>query len=326
MEPTIYIETSFILPKSLAVASAALIIYDHIITFDQEVVLFWSGAWDASRILYLGIRYLGLIQAFISTNLYLGVSEFTPTVVKALLAVNVVLITAGAALCQAVITLRVWYLFPRNKLIRRFAASLYIVCTYSTWVLTGILFKRLFQEMQHPNLVKNPSIFAVLFVPGFVIHTVLFALKIYRYMTSDRFQRRSSLLAGFLKEGLAMYACATGSILYTIITLTLSNPSQLDIYFTGLEGGFVVGATIVSVCHALLSIRSLSATLHIDPAWLLSHAELSRVHWTKGDSEGEIFVELQGSNNTALPMVNIPRAETPSVIQSSDPGVLIKSY
>lgn len=129
---------------------------------------------------------------------------------------NVVLITAGAALCQgtqleillmhlsitfkAVITLRVWYLFPRNKLIRRFAASLYVVCTYSTWVLTGILFKRVFQEMQHPNLVKSPSIFAILFVPGFVIHTVLFALKVYRYMTSDRFQRRSSLLAGFLKE------------------------------------------------------------------------------------------------------------------------------
>jgi hypothetical protein len=74
MEPTIYIETSLILPKSLAVASAALIIYDHIITFDQEVsvmlwggqlidrcnqvVLFWSGAWDASRILYLDVSYV----------------------------------------------------------------------------------------------------------------------------------------------------------------------------------------------------------------------------------------------------------------------------
>lgn len=185
---------------------------------------------------------------------------------------------------KAVITLRVWYLFPRNKLIRRFAASLYIVCTYSTWVLTGILFKRLFQEMQHPNLVKNPSIFAVLFVPGFVIHTVLFALKIYRYMTSDRFQRRSSLLAGFLKEYafnldnshhvLTVYflgvwrcmhvrqVCAgvwcrfsplscyhSGSILYTIITLTLSNPSQLDVSAAKMISARLIESTSLDLLH-----------------------------------------------------------------------------
>lgn len=88
----------------------------------------------------------------------------------------------------------------RHKIIRRSAVLLYIVCTSSTWALTGTFFGRLLQEMEHPNITKNPSILAVLYVPSFVIHTVLFALKIYRYTTSDRFQRRSSLLAGFLKE------------------------------------------------------------------------------------------------------------------------------
>jgi hypothetical protein len=71
----------------------------------------------------------------------------------------------------------------------------------------------------------------------------------------------------------------------------------------------VVSATIVSVCHALLSIRSLSATLHVDPAWLLNNAELSRVQWTEGDREGEIFVELLGSNDVELAVVNISKME-----------------
>lgn len=56
--------------------------------------------------------------------------------------------------------------------------------------------------------------------------------------------------------------------------------------------GETVGATVVSVCRAMLSIRSLAATYHVDPAWLLNHAELSRVHWRRGANEGEIYVEV----------------------------------
>ncbi|KIK44380.1 hypothetical protein CY34DRAFT_785900 [Suillus luteus UH-Slu-Lm8-n1] len=238
-------ETALIHSTEVAVASAALIVYDHVITFDQEVDLFWTGRRDASRFFYLSVKYVPL---------------------------------------HTVIALRVWYLFTRNRQIRVFAASLYILCIGSTMVLSGTLFDQFFQEMVHPSLTKSPTIFALVYAPGFVNHSVLFSLKVYRFMTSDRFQRRSSLLKGFLKD--------LGSLLYTITALSLTNVAQLDIYYTGLQGGLVVGATIVSVCHALLSIRSISATLHVDPAWLLNHAELSRVQWTKGDSEGEIFVEL----------------------------------
>ncbi|KAG1821983.1 uncharacterized protein BJ212DRAFT_934088 [Suillus subaureus] len=319
-------ETAIIHSTDLAFASAALIVYDHVITFDQEVDLFWTGRRDATKFLYLSIRYLGLIQAFISVYLHFLVSK--PII---LLVGNAALITLGAALCQAVIALRVWYLFTRNRQIQIFAASLYIVCIGSTMVLTGSLFDQIFQEMLHPSFTKSPTILALVYAPGFVDHSVLFALKVYRYMTSDRFQRRSSLLEGFLKEGLIMYACATGTLLYTIIALSLTDLSQLDVYFTGLEGGLVVGATLVSVCHALLSIRSLSATLHVDPAWLLNHAELSRVQWTKGNSEGEIFVELDRSGATELPMTNISHTLAPDAVSSSgsnfdDLGTPTKSY
>ena len=41
----------------------------------------------------------------------------------------------------------------------------------------------------------------------------------------------------------------------------------------------------------MLSIRSVAATTHVDPEWLLNHAELSRVHWRRGSVDGEIIVE-----------------------------------
>lgn len=42
----------------------------------------------------------------------------------------------------------------------------------------------------------------------------------------------------------------------------------------------------------MLSLKSLAATVHVNPGWLLNHAELSRVHWHPGTMEGEIVVEM----------------------------------
>lgn len=99
-----------------------------------------------------------------------------------------------------------------------------------------------------------------------------------------------------------------------------SSPEKL--YETAFEGGYVlfdtvnitgsmyfifrfstifVTLTIVSVCRAMLSIKSLAVTLHVDPGWLLNHAELSRVHWHQGTTEGEIVVEAFD-----LPVVSSP--------------------
>lgn len=63
--------------------------------------------------------------------------------------------------------------------------------------------------------------------------------------------------------------------------------------FGGLDTAFspVVAAVVVSVCRVMLSIRSVAATGHVDPEWLLNHAELSRVHWRRGTVDGEIIVE-----------------------------------
>ncbi|KAG6381637.1 hypothetical protein JVT61DRAFT_236 [Boletus reticuloceps] len=49
----------------------------------------------------------------------------------------------------------------------------------------------------------------------------------------------------------------------------------------------------------MLSIRSVAATAHVDPEWLLNHAELSRVHWRRGNIDGEIIVEA-GEFTTSL--------------------------
>ncbi|KAG0696689.1 hypothetical protein DFH29DRAFT_192377 [Suillus ampliporus] len=48
------------------VASFAGLIYDWILTFDQEVELIWGQRWSLMTVLYLSVRYLGMIYAVIT--------------------------------------------------------------------------------------------------------------------------------------------------------------------------------------------------------------------------------------------------------------------
>lgn len=43
----------------------------------------------------------------------------------------------------------------------------------------------------------------------------------------------------------------------------------------------------------MLGIQSLAAGLKVEPTWLLSNAELSRIKWRRGSHEGELIVEIE---------------------------------
>lgn len=76
-----------------------------------------------------------------------------------------------------------------------------------------------------------------------------------------------------------------------------------------------VALAVVSVCRAMLSIKSLAATMHVDPGWLLNHAELSRVHWRPGTREGEIVVEAL-DDSYELPVLPGSSKDAPSVLST----------
>jgi len=54
---------------------------------------------------------------------------------------------------------------------------------------------------------------------------------------------------------------------------------------------YLISITSIAVSRVLFSIHSLADHLGSDTAWLLNNAELRRVGWRKGSTEGEIIVE-----------------------------------
>ncbi|KAI6120450.1 hypothetical protein EDD16DRAFT_841773 [Pisolithus croceorrhizus] len=130
-----------------------------------------------------------------------------------------------------------------------------------------------------------------LFVPPLINHSMLFALKIYRFMQSGKSLHMETPTCRYLKEGMLMYTFAMGSLVFAIVGLSFTAPSQLSIYLIAL-GSLPTAAVVVAVCRAMLSIRSLAATFHVDPEWLLSNAEMSRLPLREGPNRSELCVEI----------------------------------
>ncbi|KAG1796643.1 uncharacterized protein HD556DRAFT_278216 [Suillus plorans] len=220
-----------------------------------------------------------------------------------------------AVICQAVVTLRVWHLFLHSCFIRRLAVTVFIICAVGAVIVTSVEFDAMKRALCASSIAEiftqGPLSMFTVYLPALVVHTVMLLLTMYRFRVSPKALQQRGIMHRFVKEGIFMYTFATGSLLYEIICLSMTESKDISIYYPSLIGGQVllnemvfteahetnlfpriaISTTAVSVCRAMLSIKSFAVTYHVDPAWLLNHAELSRVQWRRGASEGEIFVE-----------------------------------
>ncbi|KAG2053359.1 hypothetical protein BDR06DRAFT_956688 [Suillus hirtellus] len=266
------------LPLAVQVVSSTLVVYDHAITFAQEVTFFWSSSWSLSKILYFMIRYLALAQVCLNAVTTVGVAK------SAILEYTVRLTVM--TLCQCVITLRVWHLFPRSRFIRWLAVTIFTACLAGGAIFDAIKYNAIKSTVNTNNDVISAqcrTFSFILYLPALVVHTTMFLLTLYRFRITPRTLQQHGMIHRFVQEGMILYSFAAGSLLYEIVRLSLVKPEDISV---------TMAATAVSICRAMLSIRCLAATYHVDPAWLLNHAELSRVQWRRGQNEGEIYVEV----------------------------------
>ncbi|KIJ69033.1 hypothetical protein HYDPIDRAFT_105593 [Hydnomerulius pinastri MD-312] len=298
----------------LAFASISLVLWDHVITFGQEVECFWSGEWNISRVLYLTIRYLALALA----GIYIYAHSVTPKVselaayyqsMDRILYAGYIGAFVLVLLCQAVVMLRVWYMFSHNRYIRPTAATFYVTSIVGCSVLAARNWYAVEQEFNSETDITVSTKLTpewYLFFPCVIVHTLLFLCTIWRVVESVHLWGDAPMLKRILKEGVVMYIFSSGALLFPVIGL--SKVKDPLIYQPALLGEIGTAMTVISVCRAMLNLGSLAAMWHVDPAWLLNHAELSRVHWKKGQKDGELIVEI-GEDREELGVTKDPEGD-----------------
>lgn len=273
--------------RELQFATITLMVYDHAITLGKEFEFFWCGSWSLSKLLYLLIRYLSLtlVVLLLVVN---STTEYASLFFAAFAVSTVIML-----LCQAAVTLRVWYLFSHNAIVRTVAVGALCASTAASFAMLAMFLgsiEKLFTSGS-PTRLQIPGQIVWLCVPALIVHTLLFALKVYRFAQGWKSLHVEAPLRRFFKEGMLMYAFAMGSLVFSIICLSFTAPSQLPTFILALTS-FPTAAVVVAVSRAMLSIRSLAATFHVDPEWLLNHAEMSRLPLREGLNKSEFCVEI----------------------------------
>ncbi|KAH7907648.1 hypothetical protein BJ138DRAFT_459526 [Hygrophoropsis aurantiaca] len=121
----------------LAAAGGALVAYDQVLTFSQEIDLVWNRQWSFTTALYLIARYSGSVSiiGFAAEVMYIN---WTYSVnVNLFLAINwtnnIFLLTM-----QVILVIRVYALFNRSKKVLIFMTTSYILQATATFVMSGL--------------------------------------------------------------------------------------------------------------------------------------------------------------------------------------------
>ncbi|KAH7905251.1 hypothetical protein BJ138DRAFT_1130590 [Hygrophoropsis aurantiaca] len=118
-------------------AGGALVAYDQVLTFSQEVNLVWNQQRSFMTALYLIARYVGSLYVIGSAAFYMRINWTYSVIVNMYLATswagNIFLLTM-----QAILVIRVYALFNRSKKVLVFLATSYMLQATATFVMTGL--------------------------------------------------------------------------------------------------------------------------------------------------------------------------------------------
>ncbi|KAG2340752.1 hypothetical protein BDR05DRAFT_503742 [Suillus weaverae] len=118
-----------------AVASAVGLIYDWALTFGQEVELIWKR-WSLVTVLYLCVRYVGIIYSVIRVLLFIPVTAVvSPGGYVALDWIDIVI----NAMLGVIIITRLYAMYQRSSNVLAFLVIIFLAVNIADGVLAGIV-------------------------------------------------------------------------------------------------------------------------------------------------------------------------------------------
>ncbi|TFK65252.1 hypothetical protein BDN72DRAFT_962655 [Pluteus cervinus] len=239
-----------------SVASTAFLLWDILITFDDEVKVIWCNPWTPMKVLYFIIRYLSLFvqmsillvgSSELSTAFHFALHDcFIWQTYECVAALVVILAT------DMVLILRVHALYHGNKVMQRVLGVLFII--EGAVMIVGL--RLALPEMKFDDLCRVTEVPPMLLLalgPPLVFQPILFALTIFKYVQAVR--------AGWGDVPLIMLLMRDGTWAFFVLFFVLAGEAALFGGNTGTYAGLLYGwmLTAFSFCgyRILLNIHDL---------------------------------------------------------------------
>ncbi|KAF8870291.1 hypothetical protein BD779DRAFT_1792136, partial [Infundibulicybe gibba] len=107
----------------LVAASATVIIFDHIITIEQEVALIWRRPWNITSLLYIWNRYYALISLVIYSSYIFRIMDSNKACLRSV-TFQGLSGTVLVATVDTILAFRVWILYEKSRKLLWFLIAL----------------------------------------------------------------------------------------------------------------------------------------------------------------------------------------------------------
>jgi len=252
------------------VVAIVLVVWDILLTFEQEVSSVWFTRKSIGRTLFLINRYMAPIlfafdlicQLLPSPSLVFCQRSFLPSSlldILALIVVQVVLVMRTYALFQSKILLVALSTLCVISGVTMMGVTIYSFVHLMTWVPAGILplVPGCLSECTHP--LCRGTLLAAFWIPFFVLETIIFLLTVYKSLQSSfgivGMKRSSTLIAVVYRDGLIYYFVIM-SISVVNLILWLAAPLSLE-YSHGIATTLLRSLQVTIVSRLLLNIRGM---------------------------------------------------------------------
>ncbi|KAJ6606094.1 hypothetical protein DFH09DRAFT_2025 [Mycena vulgaris] len=277
--------------RSFALASFILILWEYLITLDQEVKHFWGGPWSISRFLFLCNRYftLLLLTFRILVDFYPGLfpSQFCDVALR----INFPLNMTALAIIQGILILRLWYLFNTSRTARYCLLVSYVWCTAGSVALLVLQFPQLHSHLV--NMPKRglsfcadppPSQFWLVFVPSFALHGILSLFMVLRVIHNVRSSKNTPFLKRCVRDGGFLYMVIFFSVSFSISAAIVGVSPSVGV--VAMFSNFMLALLSICVSRVILHLSALSEAYFVDPvskapALLLHTAMVDRITWER---------------------------------------------
>jgi len=265
--------------------SGCIIIFDHLLTLNEEVDLIWKSAWSLGKVLFLLNRYYPL-AASIFNNYALFAHTLTDTFCLRFFRWQGWTGLISCLLAEGILQIRLYALYSLDKKILALMLTSFVLCSASSAYVMGTVLSSItasaFPVPGGKFCVPQgvPTHFYAFWIPMLSFETLLCILAVVRavqmYQPSrSLFHSGRQLVAVLVRDSLMYFLVIFATYLTCLLVWTLARVSLL-----GVPIGFSVAMSCVLANRVVLNVREISRDINLSKQpVLLSH---------KGESDYDV--------------------------------------
>lgn len=263
-----------------SIAGYVLMLYDHILTFDEEVRFIWAAPWTLPKALFLIIRYF--VPAFVLIHLcqLTGLSTFSDMFCKVWFNVSASMGIITIAIGNFLALMHIWNLWERDGRLMILTSCLFVATQIAniiclTFSLVHITESVYFNSTFSTCMLTDRHSAGIIWAPGVAFEAVIFSALFWNALSRPRYLE-DDFTKILYRDGFAYILVV---FVLRLMNLILSFVAPLSLIFLGIF--FIWCSTTMTVTRLVLNVAGMAEkrALH------MFQIELTRFEYNDEDSE-----------------------------------------